>query len=430
MKSMSNAINIFIFLSALSALVFPPGYTLFPLILACFGWYFLFLKGLGSLMAINVKTALFFIIACWLFAITGILIDVSHEVTLGALEIYLPFLIYPVLITLYVQFTPRFEFFYVGAATSSILALIWTLYMILIEGASRPSLHGTAISFGNTGALIAVTCSVAYAVNKSINPAKKVTSYVLICGVLSGIGVSLLSGSKGGWISLLTFFILFYWRNFIQLSRVRKIAILVSISMLSLLLLLHPSSILNQRLTEAKIGFEYWVETGLDRDGSVGARLNMYSFGIGIADDVPLFGLGPRGVDELWIEQAALGKTDPNWAPNGRHSHAGNHLHSEFLTVYLWKGPFGLFAHLLIYLSAAIHFYRLRKSKDLIASTAATLGLFTLICYVEFALTDAGWYVNANRQIFLFWILTLFGVTLSSAKGSALPNLSTKVKRQ
>ena len=412
---MSNTINILIFLAAFSALALPPGYTLFPLILACVGWYLIVRSGSDTFRCIE-STSLAFIIACWTYAITGMIIDINHQVHLGALEVYLPFLIYPSLIALYARFQPRFEFLYIGAALGGLVAFIWVLYVIFVSGASRPSLHGTPISFGNTGVLIAVTCAVTYAISKNANPLKHYHSFLLVLGIVSGVGVSLLSGSKGGWISLATVFTLFYWSAFVRLRRIQKIGVIVLIFVSSMSLIAYPPSIVNQRISEAKSGIEYWIETGTDRDGSVGARLSMYSFGLSILHKVPLFGLGARGVDELWIEQAALGKTDPNWAPNGINSHAGNHLHNEFLTVYLWKGPFGLIAHLSVYLAAIVHFYRRKKSKDLIQRSAATLGLLTLICYAEFALTDAGWYVNANRQIFLFWILTLIGVTMGPLK--------------
>ena len=412
---MSHTVNVLIFLAAFSALAFPSGYTLFPLILACGGWYLIVRSGSDILRGIE-STSLAFIIVCWAYAITGIIIDINHQVHLGALEVYLPFLIYPSLIALYARFQPRFELLYFGAALGGIVAFIWILYVIFTSDVSRPSLHGTPISFGNTGVLIAVTCAVTYAVSKDANSLKQHYSFLLVVGIVSGVGVSLLSGSKGGWISLVTVLVLFYWTAFFRLPRIQKIWIVVLIFSSSMLIIMHPSSIVNQRLLEAKSGIEYWIKTGTDHDGSVGARLNMYAFGISIADRVPFFGLGARGVDELWIEQAALGKTDPNWAPNGIYSHAGNHLHNEFLTVYLWKGPFGLIAHLSVYLAAVVHFYRRRKSKDLIQRSAATLGLLTLICYAEFALTDAGWYVNANRQIFLFWILTLVGVTMGPLK--------------
>jgi O-antigen ligase len=426
---MSKIINIFIFLSAFSALVFPSGYTIFPLILACIGWCLLLAGRSLDLSCIEKRVIYGFILICWFYAITGILIDVNHEVHLGALELYLPFLIYPILLVLYKQFEPRFESLYIGAALGGIIAFIWAFYMVYINGESRPTLHGTPISFGNTGVLIAITCAVAYDLNRVNHIFKKSFSYLLIFGVFSGVGISFLSGSKGGWLSLLTVFTLFYWGSLLQMTRIQKIVAIV-IFILSMLLIVHPSSVVNQRLLEAKNGFEHWLETGKDRDGSVGARLNMYTFGLSIADKVPFFGLGPQGVDELWIEQAASGKTDPNWAPNGMYSHEGNHLHNEFLTVYLWKGPFGLIAHLLVYLFAAVHFYRKRKSTNSIQRSAATLGLLTLICYAEFAFTDAGWYVNANRQIFLFWILTLFGVTMGRLRDSGSFDLLSKVKSQ
>lgn len=426
---MSNTINILIFLTAFSSLAFPSGYTVFPLILACIGWYLIVRRGFDIFRCIE-STSLGFIIACWVYAITGIIIDINHQVHLGALEVYLPFLIYPALIALYAWFRPRFEFLYIGAAFGGLVAFIWVLYEIFVSGASRPSLHGTPISFGNTGVLIAVTCAVTYAISKNANHHKQYHSFLLALGIASGVGVSLLSGSKGGWISLVTVFALFYWGAFVQLRRIQKVGVFVLIFVSSMLLIMHPSSIVNQRLSEAKNGLEYWIETGTDRDGSVGARLNMYSFGFSIANRVPFFGLGARGVDELWIEQAALGNTDSNWAPNGKNSHAGNHLHNEFLTVYLWKGPFGLIAHLCIYLAAVVHFYRRRKSRDLIKRSAANLGLLTLICYIEFGLTDAGWYVNANRQIFLFWIMTLIGVTMEPLKKSQQLASSCKINSQ
>ena len=394
---------------AVSVLIFPTGYTLFPLLAALCGWVVMCRKDSTVQSDCDVFPQWrHFAYVCWIYAAIAASIDIYHGVSLSTLEAYLPFAIYPATLWLYQRVSLKADYLFYGAAVGAILGMVWTVHQVIIYGAVRPSLHGSAISFGNTGALLAVTCGVGLSFSPSVRSLSIFWRAVMWFGVMSGATVSLLSGSKGGWLSLVTVLAWIVWSEVRKLNASLRWPIAGLAVITVLFMVTSPISPINQRLTSALTGISNWVETGRSTEGSVGPRLSMWSFGWQVlsVNTVPITGFGDKELTAMKRVAADAGSLEPEWSGAG-------HLHNEILTTLLWRGPVGLAAHMAVYLTAFLFFLRFRRSHSTYHRTVANAGILTLICFLEFGLTDGGWIVNANRQIFLMWILGLIGALLS-----------------
>ncbi len=395
-----------IFLSIASSLVFTIGYSLFPLILSIISAGYLIKNFIHKTDGIN-KDALIFAACSWIFAIIGILIDLYHNAHVGAYEIYIPFITMPFCFWLFSEMRLSLKYFYAGAATSALLGFFYSAYSYIFLDIGRPSLHSTAISFGNTSVLLAIICCMGYLSQQSTGRSIEFWKPLMITGIASGILTSLLSGSKGGWFTLVTFTLYFYWLFSKHLSRNFKVLSALGLICITATIFLHPSSPVHKRMSSAIDGAQHWFQTRKDIDGSVGSRLSMWSFGLSNLEKVPMLGLGRRSTDVLWRESAESSETDIKWAPDITDSYDGNSFHNEILTVFYWRGYIGLLSWLSIYIAA---FYLFKKNIKLSSTSRAKtglLGIFVLLSYFEFSLTDAGWFVNANRQIFMFIVTFL-----------------------
>jgi O-antigen ligase len=398
-----------LFCGAISVLIFPTGYTLFPLLAALCGWVVMCRKD----SIVQSDSDVFpqwrhFAYVCWIYAAIAASIDIYHGVSLSTLEAYLPFAIYPATLWLYQRVSVKADYLFYGAAVGAILGVVWTVHQVIIYGATRPSLHGSAISFGNAGALLAVTCGAGLALSPSVKSLSIFWRAVMWVGVLSGATVSVLSGSKGGWLSLLTVLAWVVWSEIRKLKASLRWPIFGLAVTTVLIMATSPASPVNQRLTSALTGVSDWVATGRSTEGSVGPRLSMWLFGWRVLNEnsIPITGFGIKEVTAMKRVAADAGSLDPVWSGPG-------HLHNEMLTTLMWRGPVGLAAHMAVYMTALLFFLRFRRSHSTYHRTVANAGVLTLVCFFEFGLTDGGWIVNANRQIFLMWVIGLIGALLS-----------------
>ena len=220
--------------------------------------------------------------------------------------------------------------------------------------------------------------------------------------------MSVFSGSKGGWLSLLTVLAWVVWSELRKLKASLRWPIAGLALMTVLFMVTSPASPVDQRLTSALTGISDWLETGRSTEGSVGPHLSMWSFAWQVLSEnaVPITGFGDKGLTAMKRVAADAGSLDPVWSGPG-------HLHNEMLTTLMWRGPVGFAAHMAVYMTAFLFFLRFRRSHSTYHRTVANAGVLTLVCFLEFGLTDGGWIVNANRQIFLMWVLGLIAALLS-----------------
>lgn len=395
----THAVNACLFLGGVSALLWPLGYVLAPLLLSLLGLFFLLSSKPYCYPKQDVRMMLSVAAACGFYGLASTLISIAHGTHWLIVGPHLPFLIYPLIAWAFLK-TPNINGSWLiwGAALGALLGFAYAAYMHFYLGIYRPSLHHSAITFGNTGVLLAGVCWLGM-----VSPQNKRHRWVLlICG-MAGIGVSLLSGSRGGWLSIVILMIMM-WSLIAHraLGRWRWPTLaLVCAAFVSIAL--SPQLPVNKRLHQAAHEVNVFIQDGVNNT-SVGARLAMWTFAANIAHEKPIWGFGYQGKRDRWNEAMEAGVYT---SPIG-----GGHFHNEMIERYITTGLVGLGLTLLVYAAGFRVFYSFSKSPLSHKNPYALMGFAVLVMYLEFGLSDVIWSVHANRQVFLFFLMSLVGLTV------------------
>lgn len=343
----------------------------------------------------------------WVFVLVSVSIDIYHGYHLSHFEAFIPFFLYPVILWIFKYINPKPDILWWGAVVGAWLGFIASLYQVIIMGVERANMHGGAISFGNAGVLLGAISAITWL----YWPSRKRWQhhFLMLGGALAGVATSLLSGSKGGWLSILTIVVIFFMKvtHGWQIKQKVQAASLLAIFFIGAISL--PGSPVLPRLEAAYQGFQHWKTTGMDADGSVGARLNIWKVGVSVAHESPWIGLGGAVLKKRFAEMAESGAIDPKWKN-------GTHLHNEMLNTYIMRGILGLMSTLAIYILAARIYWKSKNCSDPTIQGLSVAGLMTLFLYLEFGLTDVIFLVNPSRQIFLFWVLITAGLIYAKSR--------------
>jgi O-antigen ligase len=392
-----------LFFGAAATLMPSAFFTVGPLVLSIIGLYLLLSGSPDHLSTSQKRPLLYLALACWAFAIGGSLINIINGTHWHIVAPHLPFLFYPLILWVFIK-TPHVDGRWLirGAALGGLIAFCYVAWMHFAHQVPRPTLHRSPISFGNTGILLSAICFLGLYISQTT-----LERIYLVAGGLAGLGVSVLSGSRGGWLSIVIL-IIFSWQLLgrTKFRNWRHMILVVSLATIAFGVL-YPKSIPHQRLGLAVTQTIDFIQHG-DENTPVGARLAMWEFAAKIASEKPILGFGFQGTRERW--QHAI--------DSGEYSsleRAGSHFHNELLQFYFNIGAVGLVLVLLIYLMSISAFYRHRWLSANQYNIYAACGLAVVLMYFVFGLTNGIWSNNSNRQIFMFLVMGLAGLTVSQA---------------
>jgi len=407
MNSQSNwsthALHACLFLGGVSALVWPLGYALAPLMISLLGLYLLLSSKPYCYPKEDVRVVLGVAAACGLYGLVSTFISIALGTHWHIVGPHLPFLIYPLMAWAFIK-TPNINGRWLvwGAATGALLGFTYAAFMHFYLGIDRPSVHRSAITFGNTGVLMAGICWLGMVFSQN----KRHQWILLICGA-AGIGVSLLSGSRGGWLSIVILMIMM-WSLIAKktLGRWRWPALALVCAAFAAIAI-SPKLPVNERIQQAVHEVKVFIQDG-ENNTSVGARLAMWTFAASIAHEKPIWGFGYQGKRDRWQEAIEAGVYT---SPIG-----GGHFHNEMIERYITTGLVGLGLTLLVYAAGFRAFYIYRQGPTTQQNPYALMGFAVLVMYLEFGLSDVIWSVHANRQIFLFLLISLVGLAVAHRK--------------
>lgn len=200
-----------------------------------------------------------------------------------------------------------------------------------------------------------------------------------IVGFIVGVYVSLKTGSRGGWVALPVFALIFMRYKFGKFSLKYISATLVILSMLISPVYIF-NTLIHERVNEAGYDLVAYRNGNLDTD--TGIRLQLYKAAIIIFLDNPVFGVGPEGFKTEMAPMVESGRITSDAGKLG----AGE-VHNELLSKAAGLGVFGLIAILLIYLVPFRIFYRATLSGCSQVRHAGMLGLTFVSGFMVFGLT-------------------------------------------
>lgn len=295
---------------------------------------------------------------------------------------------------------PAPGWWFAGAAVGALLAVIWAVWQKLALGVDRATGHIYVIQFGNIGLLLGVVSLLGILYFRAHPPCLWRTA-ALLTGALSGALVSILSGTRGGWIGV-PLLLWLLWRAFAPFLSLRERRLALGMVLAGLVLLpLVPQTGVAARMAQLHDELVRHIE-GAPPGPSVGQRLQLWPFGWGLLQEKPLLGWGKRGYEQERDRRMLAGELNLE--------KPFSHVHSEMLDVAVKRGlPAGLLM-LLALLVPVMVFRRDSLSDDPALRALATAGMALPLLALDFGLTDLFLESKSGRYIYFGWMPMIYAL--------------------
>ena len=215
---------------------------------------------------------------------------------------------------------------------------------------------------------------------------------------LFGVLASVLSFARGGWVGvpLIFVFVLYMYRNMIS----KKLLSAVVLSILVEGISLSTNEQFVGRILDVKNNLSHYSQNS--KDGSIGARLDMWKMGVDAFIEHPISGWSLKALDEYKKSLADKGIVS-------REFTVYSHLHNQFIDELAKKGILGGVAILGIFLVPLCSFYRKQKKfpNNKKIKLLTTLGIVHVLSTMSYCLTQA-FLTHNSGNIFYFFSLVLF----------------------
>jgi len=200
-----------------------------------------------------------------------------------------------------------------------------------------------------------------------------------ILGCAAGAAASFGSGSRGGWLAIPVFVLIYIYFTKGSLAP-RKILAIVAAALVAGALLYSINSSVHQRVNDVRADIAAFDQG--NRDTSTGIRWQLYKAALDIFSRNPLFGVGLGGFAAEMTPMMQAGKITPVAAELGR-----GEVHNDILCKAAGMGIFGLAAILAVYLVPLWLFWRAAKSASAKIKRGGTLGIVFVSGFFVFGLT-------------------------------------------
>lgn len=248
---------------------------------------------------------------------------------------------------------------------------------------------------------------------------KKFTSLILlqVLGGLSGLYISIGSGSRGGWLTapfILLIILLLRLGDISCASHSQRLkmwiqTIFVCVSIFFVLGMgFYFSDKLSSRMISGYFEIYNWF-SGANLEGSAGIRLSMWKFGLQFANESLLFGYGEEKNMMQVLQNSSLNIAVNQIAIN---TMAVTGPHSDILSKLLSAGIFGLGAYLGLLLVPFYIFWKHRHAQDVNVNQAARIGLFYTTGVFIAGLS--------NEQLSLKYLCTFYGLMIATLLAQVL----------
>jgi len=406
-----NFLDIVLVFSLAASLSLPGAYTIVGAAFAVIGLVSL-LKRLQSGVPwmepdLTGKLPLFFIA----FAFISAAIQSYHQVPASGYEIYIPFLWAPLIMLAVLDGGIDRRYLWLGCMFGAIFACLLAVYQTIHLGYDRADgFSGSPITFGNNALLLGSIALVGRR-DSLLNVSKSVWFGFSYFSFLAGLAASMITQSKGGWLLIPVVLVWFLVEDFSRISRGLKITFSMAAIAIICVLPFTPLKKNIDRIEEAGSSTAQWFQTGQITDLSATPRLALWKFGWTIWPEKPWLGHGRDGIVQRMSDMTAEKKLDPQIAGYGLRV-----LHNEPLQLLAEQGIIGLLGWAMMFAATFFVFVRSYLQKDRVQKILGQAGLITVTASLIFGLSDMNLMLNANRQMFVFLVMTTAALVISEKK--------------
>ncbi|MGV8898269.1 MAG: O-antigen ligase family protein [Burkholderiaceae bacterium] len=396
--------SIAVFLFFAIALIIPSGFSVGALLLLVGSLVLLHKRGMVRLqrdekLLISVL-AFYFLASC--------LANGVHGAQIREYDSPMRFLLAIPVLFLLRAFPPMPYFFWSGLAAGAISSGLFAAWQFFLVGSMRAEGFTNPIQFGNISILLGIFCLAG--LGWAASQRRSVFWLSLLSGgIFLGLLGSLLSESRGSWISFPVALLVVYRCYGCVLNKRHVATSLAAIVLLFGALYVVPRSPMEARVKLAITEAQAYIRSG-NSTTSVGARLEMWRTGLMLIPEHPWLGWGKEGYMKGAANLVETGKV--RLVP-GEH----NHLHNEYLDTLVKRGLLGLIALLALYLIPLALFARRVRDKNKAVRPYAVAGVLLSVTYISFGLTQSFLTHNNGVMIFAFTLVIIWSL-LSAQENS------------
>ena len=230
-------------------------------------------------------------------------------------------------------------------------------------------------------------------------------------GLLAGVGVSILSSARGGWIAIPAFAAIYaYCRSGGNSSRKIALALmLVCVAALFGYFFVEP---IHQRLWLIYSDLTSFGSGNLN--SSIGVRLQLWKVALHMIAGNPVFGVGADGFGRAMDGFAASGFITPEAAGLGK-----GEVHNEILAQTVRFGFPGLCSILAIYFVPFVLFANALKSRVHVQRVASMLGMCATSGFFVFGLTVETFDLKMTAAFYSLTVAVLLAIAIHKPKANA-----------
>lgn len=224
-----------------------------------------------------------------------------------------------------------------------------------------------------------------------------------LAGFVAGVAASFGSGSRGGWLAIPVFLMIFLYFNRNRLP-LRMMAAVVVLTIASMAGLYAFNATVNERVGQMVSDIRHYKEG--NRDTSIGIRWQLYGAALDIFSRHPIVGVGPTGFAREMRPMMEGGKLTLEAAQLGR-----GEVHNDVLSKTAGMGVFGLAAILALYLVPLRMFWQATRSAIREVRRTGILGITFVVGVAVFGLTVEFLNLTMAAAFYAFTVAVLLGAS-------------------
>ena len=276
----------------------------------------------------------------------------------------------------------KLAYVWYGLVTGSIVVAIVAFYEVGIQGISRAHSLTHPIVFGDLSLIMGCMSLAGYGWFK-----QQSSKFVMLpmLALLCGLFASILSQSRGGWVAIPFFLMIFFWYIYPHFSFKLKAAVAAIALVLFTVIYVVPQTGVSSQVDKTLKNLEQYSDseiTSIKRATSVGTRLEMWQASWKMFTENPVLGVG-------WGHYLDEAKKQVEQGLRNRSAAAFDHPHSQYFTALASGGVIGFIATLALFLVPAwlfIKYIKKHESDDI--SRLSLAGLLLIVGYMAYGISE------------------------------------------